>query len=428
MNVYETILRRQPRCIEALVSLAAIHTNLAFTYLSVADSTAERKKAKELYDQVLRLFASGGKDPTEVDRAIAQSVRTREISHDPDLFVEIAKLWSDEHSLDRSLQAYRQSAQIHREATTDDDGEEVEGSVPAPVLNNIGVLEYLKGDFGGAQTRFEAALHEVGVAVQQAHGIVSDELDAVLTAVTYNLGVCYEAIGETDKAKDAFRRILSRHMEYVDAKCRLALIELRQREFDPAHNLIKEALSSQPTNPEVRALYTYFLSETAGPKMAQDFTVETLKLSKPPVRTDVYALCASGMFNFNIAREGKDPSKEAVRDRATRFLRSAEYYDKALKLDPNCAFAAQGLAISVAEGSIGTGVDVTPTTPALIEHAQKAKNARDALTILLKVKESILDGSVYVNIGHCHFNRDEWERAIESVRSICEALLSTESS
>lgn len=214
-NIFETILRRQPRCIEALVSLASIHTHLAFTYHSVADSSAERKKAKELYDQVMRLFATG-KDPSDVDRAISQSVRTREISHDADLFVEIAKLWSDENNLDRSLQAYRQSAQIHREPTVDDAGRERDGTVPAPVLNNIGVLEYHKADFAGAQERFEAALGEVGQAVELAGGILSDELDAVLTAVTYNLGVVYEAIGEPDKAKDAFGQILSRHPEYVD--------------------------------------------------------------------------------------------------------------------------------------------------------------------------------------------------------------------
>ena len=88
--------------------------------------------------------------------------------------------------------------------------------MPAPVLNNIGVLEYHKADFAGAQERFEAALGEVGQAVELAGGILSDELDAVLTAVTYNLGVVYEAIGEPDKAKDAFGQILSRHPEYVD--------------------------------------------------------------------------------------------------------------------------------------------------------------------------------------------------------------------
>ncbi|KAL8290248.1 hypothetical protein RQP46_003187 [Phenoliferia psychrophenolica] len=411
-NIYETILRKQPRCIEALVSLAAIHTHLAFTYHSIVDSNAERKKARELYDQVLRLFAAGSKDPTDADRAVAQSARTREIAQDSALFVEIAKLWSDEPSLDRSLQAYRKSAQIRRD---DVDANDEEGSVPAPVLNNVGVLEYHKGDFVGAQARFEAALSEVGHELKAANGVLSDPIDAVLTAVTYNLGVVYEAVGETDKAKDAFGKILTRHPEYIEAKARLALIAMAEKEFDPAHNLIKEALSSQPTNPEVRALYTYFLAKTdTSAKFARDFTLETLKLTKAPLRSDVYALCASGMLHYNSARESKDPSKEAVKERASKFHRSAEFYDKALKLDPHCAFAAQGLAISVAESTIGTGVDVTPSQPAMLEPAQRAKNSRDALTILLKVKESILDGSVYVNIGHCHFMRDEWERAIES--------------
>ncbi|CAK5268739.1 unnamed protein product, partial [Mycena citricolor] len=34
--------------------------------------------------------------------------------------------------------------------------------------------------------------------------------------------------------------------------------------------------------------------------------------------------------------------------------------------------------------------------------------------IFTKARESINDGSVHVNIGHCHYARDEFDRAIES--------------
>ena len=95
-------------------------------------------------------------------------------------------------------------------------------------------------------------------------------------------------------------------------------------------------------------------------------------------------------------------------------------YDKALQLDPACAVAAQGLAIIIAEdtlGSFGTAAAAAAAagqgTPE--EHQKRANIAREALDIFGKVRESISDGSVYVNMGHCYYARDEFARAIESV-------------
>lgn len=188
-------------------------------------------------------------------------------------------------------------------------------------------------------------------------------------------------------------------------------MSIETKDYDRAHTYIKEALTSQPHNLELRALYTYFLIETNATKLAHDFTLGTLKDHS---RHDLYALCAGGMLNYGRARENKDPSPGAAKDRQLKFFRAAEFYDKALLLDPQCAYAAQGLAISIAEGTLGTGVEARNGT-AVTEVAARAKNSRDALTILMKVKDSVNSGSVYVNIGHCHFMREEWERAIESV-------------
>jgi RNA polymerase-associated protein CTR9 len=208
------------------------------------------------------------------------------------------------------------------------------------------------------------------------------------------------------------------HLFACTAKARLALIALqtsgrdRPAQLERAHSYLKEALTSQPSSPELRALYTYFLVETGSSRMARDFSRATLKEYN---RYDIYALCASGLITYTEARESKDPSKEGAKERHRQFVRAAEFYDYALDKSPQCAFAAQGLAIAIAENTLGTGVEVTANTPALSTAAQTAKNTRDALTILTKVKESVNDGSVYVNIGHCHFLREEWERAIESV-------------
>lgn len=192
--------------------------------------------------------------------------------------------------------------------------------------------------------------------------------------------------------------------------------------LDNAHVLIKEALTSQPDNLELRALYTYYFVETGQHKLARDFAVTTLRSF---ARHDVYALFAAGYLTYTEAREIREQTKDALKTRSQKFARAAEYYEKALQISPQCAFAAQGLAIAIAENTIGTGVDAAALvaangsansgSSASSSVLAMQKNTKDALTILSKVKDSINDGSVYINIGHCHFLREEYDKAIENV-------------
>lgn len=397
---------------------------------------------------MLRIFASGKEGQAEVNRFVAKSERVREVARSEEMFVEIARLWSDEGNGERSLTAYLEAARIKEDEVDDADSQEV-GQPSASLLNNIGVLQFQQGHHDAALASFERALTEVGAKIGQAGGNVSEEDDAVLVPCTFNRGVVLEALGETEAAVESYETILRSHPEYVEgeprwisialdrhadpaftptAKARLALISLstvgktRNEQLDRAHALIKEGLTSSPNHLELRALYTYFLIETSSIKTARDFTIATLKEVH---RNDVYASCAAGLVYYLETREMREPhpddpeferkKKEVSRARSSKFLRAAEYYERALQIYPQCAFAAQGLAIAIAENTIGTGVDTAGgATPALTAAAIVAKNTRDALTILNKVKESVNDGSVYINIGHCYFFRDEFERAIEN--------------
>ncbi|GAA5918530.1 hypothetical protein JCM1841_003285 [Sporobolomyces salmonicolor] len=453
INAFETIVRKHPRCIEALVSLASIHTHLAFTFHSISDSSASRKAAKEAYEAVLRIFAAGKTEGGEADKAIAKSERIRVLAEDRDLFIEMARLWSDEvgGSVERSLRAYQEAARIEADKALDliDDDDEsqeaaqdqAERSVDPKIRNNLGVLLFQKRAYAAAQEQFERAFERIGTELaERGGGLDGGELDAALTAVGYNLAVVYEREGLEDKAREGWEGVLRTHPEYVEAKARLALLDLKKRgdrhAWGSAHELIKQALTSQPSSPELRALYTYFLVETSQHRMAREFARATLKELN---RHDIYALCALGMLSYLEARENKDPSKEAQRDRTAKYVRAAEFFDKALQLDPMCASAAQGLAIGLAEGTLGTGQE--GAAPALggaaggqgaavplTEQQARQRNARDALVILTKVKESINDASVYVNIGHCHFARDEFERAAENYATASKRYLNDKSS
>lgn len=181
-----------------------------------------------------------------------------------------------------------------------------------------------------------------------------------------------------------------------------------------AHDLLKQSLASQNHNLNLRAFYTHFLIHTNSPKTAKDFVFATLKDHD---KYDIYSLCASGWIMYHQSRESRDVTSKGMDERKRGFQRCAEFYEKALQLDPMCAFAAQGLAIVTAEDALGSLGGALARTPGVDEGQKRLQNAREALDIFAKVRESINDGSVYFNIGHCYYARDEFDRAIESVSS-----------
>jgi RNA polymerase-associated protein CTR9 len=196
------------------------------------------------------------------------------------------------------------------------------------------------------------------------------------------------------------------------AKIREAQMLATLSRHNDAHELIKQCLSSQPTNLNLRAYYTYFLIQTNLPKVAKEFVFGTLKDHD---KHDIYSLCAAGWIQYQQARESRDGSQKGVEERRRSFQRAAEFYEKALQLDPLCAFAAQGLAIITAEDALGSLGGSIPSQITGDEAQRRSKNAREALDIFAKVRESIDDGCVYFNMGHCYYARDEFDRAIESV-------------
>lgn len=212
-NAYDTILRRYPRCIEALVSLASIQAHIGFTTRAINDSVKARKRAKELYDQVLRLFATGKEGQgagKQVNRFVAKSARVREIAQDPDMYIEIGRLWADESNLERSLRAYLEADRILHE--------EKESATPnAALLNNIGVLQFQKGRYADAKGCFEDALNDIVGRIPET-GIVPWEDDIVFTPTLFNQAVTLEALGDSEMADGVYHKLLESHPEYVDGE------------------------------------------------------------------------------------------------------------------------------------------------------------------------------------------------------------------
>jgi RNA polymerase-associated protein CTR9 len=177
-----------------------------------------------------------------------------------------------------------------------------------------------------------------------------------------------------------------------------------------AHDLLKQALSAQVNNLNLRAYYTHFLLQSNLHQVALKFVHSTLQINK----SDLYGACAAAWLHYHLAREIRSTNEDMIRDRRHKFRSAAEFYEKALSIDPGCAIAAQGLAIIVAEDALGV-MSLKPAGAAVEDEDTRMRNTRDALDVFAKIREVIADGSVYTNMGHCYYMREEYERAIESV-------------
>ncbi|OJA11248.1 hypothetical protein AZE42_09541 [Rhizopogon vesiculosus] len=376
------------RSVEAMVMLASLRAHPR-PGVSSSDVAQEKAKARELFDRASKALEH--EDSLASNGQIAHHAAGY-INDDLDMHVEIARLWQEE-SLERTTRALKDALRLS----------EASERVDPRLLNNLGALQHTEGNLAEARASYEDAL-------TKAASLGPDIGEGMSTSILYNLARVYEDSGDVAVAKEAYDKLLARHPEYVDAKVRQAQMLANLNQSNEAHDLLKQAMASQNGNLNLRAFYTYFLIQSNFPKPAKDFVFATLKDHD---KHDVYSLCAAGWIQYHQSRESRDPSPKALEERRRGFQRSAEFYDKALQLDPLCAVAAQGLAIVTAEdalGSFGGG----PNTSSADDAQKRMRNARDALDIFAKIRESLPDGSVYLNMGHCYYARDEFDRAIES--------------
>lgn len=402
-----------PKSVELMAMLASLRA-MPRPGVSSADKVEEKKRARELFDRVSKAITASADSLSHTNgHTQPPSSSVRKLGDDSEMFIEIAKLYQDE-SHEKMEGAYKQALK----------NSEASGKTEPRLVNNLGALRHLDGHLDEAQALYETAL-------THATGLDSTTAEAMSTSILYNLARVYEDQGEETKARDAYEKLLTRHPEYVDGKCTCLKApiqypdlcnylpaKIRQAQMlaglnrhNDAHELLKQVLSSQTNNLNLRAFYTHFLIESNLPKPAKDFVFLTLRDHD---KHDVYSLCAAGWLQYHQARENRDGSPKGIEDRKRAFHRSAEFYEKALHLDPLCATAAQGLAIVVAEDALGNLGGALGTIGS-DEGQKRLKNSREALDIFAKVRESINDGSVYANMGHCYYARDEFDRAIESV-------------
>lgn len=364
--IFEKITEQHPKCIEALTILGSIYTHEILSINSKSDKPLERQKAKSLLERAIHLINNSTK---------------REYT-DSGIFITLAALCEGEDN-NVSLESYERALDLEHNFPT---------NILPQLLNNIGVLHHTKGNLVSARQFYQNALNQCVSLGQQENNTI--DVDALVTTLTYNLARCEEHAENYEEAKKFYEELLQRHPDYVEARVRLCHMEIINGGSEDTSKKIKRLIETDSDNLDVRAYFGWYLgrqkwNKTLNDDPEQRHHTHTLKYFD---KHDRYSLTAMGNIHLRMARESR-PTTDAEREKRQKIYEKAvEFFDKALQLDSKNAYAAQGIAIALAENK---------------QHAK-------ALLILSKIRETLKNESVYINMGHCLTEMKQYSRAIES--------------
>lgn len=382
---------QQSKNYEAMILLGTLYAEEIFASQDSdikEDKSAEMKKAFSLLEGV----RSAWKDPK------------KNLNPDASVLLNLARLYESENP-DKALQCLQQVEQLeldqvpqseYPEGVTDEADIRIalRKHLPPQLLNNIGCFHSQAERHDQASEMFEAAL---GACVLIGERDPTADTDALVSTISFNLGRSYESRALTDKAIEVYEGLLARHADYTDACARLAYIKLRKNPNKEGPDAVAKLYQENTSDLEVRALYGWYLGRVHSRKRPQNVTEDQeFRHYKHTLQNydkhDRYALVGMGNLYLIQAREMRRDTEQDRQKRSTIYGKAVEFFDKALSLDPKNAYAAQGLGI------------------AMIEDKRDYKNA---LPIFHKIRDTIKDSHLYVNLGHIYAELKQFTKAIE---------------
>ncbi|KAJ5080983.1 hypothetical protein N7456_013693 [Penicillium angulare] len=375
---------------EAMILLAALHAEEVFAVQKVGskeDKSTETKRAITLLESVRSMW----KD------------EKLNLTPDESVLVYLARLY-ESTAPEKSMQCLVQLEQLQLAALPESarpedvqDEEEIKKVLreylPPQLLNNMGSFLYQNEKIALARGMFQSALN--ACVQSQEREDKPENNDALITTISYNLGRTYEAADMWDEAKKVYEGLLERHSDYTEASARLTYISLRQSPADEGPKKMAKLYETESTNLEVRALFGWYLSKSKKrvANLAEDHEQRHYKHTlQYHDKHDRYALTGMGNVHLLSARDMRRESEQEKEKRRKVYQRAVEFFDKALQLDPKNAYAAQGIAIALIDDK---------------------KDHSTAVQILSKIRDTLKDPSVYLNLGHVYAELRQFSRSIE---------------
>ncbi|EXJ83891.1 hypothetical protein A1O1_07520 [Capronia coronata CBS 617.96] len=394
------------RHIEALTLLGCIYAEEAFasqTTSTKEEKAASARKAITLLENVRKTW----KD--EKSRA----------RPDESVLLYLARLYEQENPVE-SLKCLQQVEAMQLEKIPDEDKPDIEDEatfiatlreyLPPQLLNNMACFLYSQESYPLARETFQIALNacvkltekqEAEKKAVEEDKISSEDMDnsdtdALVTTISYNLARTYEALGLTAEAQKVYEGLLARHADYTDASARLAFMTLESSPREEGPRKIHAVYQSDYGNTEVRALMGWYhhSAKKKTNNVAEDVEYRHYKHTLQGYdKHDLYSLTGMGNIHLAIARDMPRNTDQEKEKRSKMYSKAYEFFDKALQLESKNAYAAQGVAIALCDDK---------------------KAYSDALQIFTKVKDTLRDICVNINLGHVLTELRQYQRAIDN--------------
>jgi RNA polymerase-associated protein CTR9 len=380
---------KSPECMILLGALIADEVFAAQAIGSKEDKSADAKRAIGLFESVRAMWRDEKKN----------------IPADESVLVYLSRLY-EMTTPDKSVQCLVQLEEMQMAQIPEDDRPEdiddpetmksaLREFLPPQLLNNIGCFLYQSDKAAQARDLFQSALNAC-VKSEEKGKESEGETDALVTTISYNLARAFETLNMPDEAKKVYEGLLERHGDYTEASARLTYIALRQSPTDEGPKKMAKIYESDSTNLEVRALFGWYLSKSKKrvANLAEDHEQRHYKHTLQHFdKHDRYALTGMGNVHLLTARDMRRDTDQDKEKRRKMYERAVEFFDKALQLDPKNAYAAQGIAIALVDDR---------------------KDYASAVHIFSKIRDTLRDASVYLNLGHVYAELKQFSRSIEN--------------
>ncbi|ORY86076.1 hypothetical protein BCR37DRAFT_337496, partial [Protomyces lactucae-debilis] len=363
--ILEGIADRHPKCVEVLSMLGSIYTRELADANFKGDRAVQKSKARAMLDKAISLIADSPKLSFT----------------DADLHFGKAMLLDEDDSLS-IIRTLEQAIEVQAS---------LDLTISPELYNNMAVVHHLDGNYDLAHDLYKRALQ----SCEEPSIDSNDRLSGLRTIMSYNLGRCEEDAGKLSAARASYQKLIAQYPDYVEARARLCFMDMKENSQVDVQTELDMLLEISPRNTEVRALYGWYLGRLPKAKgLHYNEDPERRHFNHTLKHIDNYerfSLTALGNFYIRLARSIRPDSDQLKEERRKHYDMATKFFERALHYDKNNAYAAQGLGIAFAE------------------HKQPQK----ALNIFTKVRETLRDDSVILNMGHCLAELHQHARAIE---------------
>ena len=371
---FESILRSNANCLEAIYSLGIIYAKQS--------SKKKKESAIRSLERYIRLSNNRGLSASKNDNDLLLNKEPVALN----AYLTLSSLY-ESTDLTQALSYLNKAIEARKQ---------VGKNVPLEVYNNIGVFQFTKQNFKGALENFQTAIDKLdGAEFLSPDGdVLVDLLSDLKVSLTFNAARTKE-LSDEKEALSTYESLLVECRHYFSAKLRILFLScildtgLTPREIQSE---IEELLKLNASDLEVRSFYGWF-AKNFGKKLGMKPDADTAFQKETLVefdKHDCYALLSLANIYCVLARDLKGSSVEEKK--RTYYTRATELYTKVLTLDRKNVYAAQGLAIVYIEN----------------------KESTKGLDILRKIRDSLHDISVYLNLGHVLCDVKQYGKAIEN--------------